>query len=106
MCRAHRIIIAVAITAWIVVVVMLLCSPGPSSMWRLPFFVLLTVAVSLLSLALLPWLLLGLLPLLLGPLEPLLRDYVGTFLAGWTSREALEEPDGGPGLHLVRGGAS
>lgn len=104
-CKAHRIILVAAIVSWLVVAWMIVVAPAPEASLRLPFFAVLGVAVALLSLALLPWLLLGLVPLLFGPLEPMLRNYVGTFLAGWASRDGEVDPQDGPGLQLLQGGA-
>lgn len=105
-CKAHRIIVIAAIITWLLVIVMIVDSPAPEASLRLPFFAVLGVAVALLMLALLPWLLVGLTPVLFGPLEPKLRTQVGMFLAGWASHEGdVVDPEDGPGLQLLQGGA-
>lgn len=101
---SHRsklsLIIGADVVAWVVVGVMLYANPGPTSLGRLPFFVVLEVAILLLGLAVLPWLF-G--EVLADLFEKYVKDYFGAYVAGYLGAEAAHtghDPKG-PNLVLV-----
>jgi hypothetical protein len=98
---SHRskisLVIGADVVAWVAVAVMLAYNPGPDSMGRLPFFLVLEVAVALAIVAVLPWLFSGVLRDLM---ERYVRDYFAIYCAGYLQREA-DTSDDPKGPHLV-----
>ena len=98
MCRAHRVLIGLAVTAWTCEFVILFeVNPGPTSPLRIPALLLGMFAAVLIPYCLFPWLTRSMLEQQRAELEQSLHDYHGAFLAGW---EAAKEPEPQEPRHL------
>lgn len=98
MCRAHRVLICVAVAAWVCEFALLFgTNPGPSSPLRIPSILLGTFAAVLIPYCLFPWLTKSMLEQQREALEQSLHDYHGAFLAGW---EAAKVPEPEEPRHL------
>jgi hypothetical protein len=91
-CRRHSVAVVVAALAWTVVVVgAFWVQPDAHSMWRLPWTVVLAVAMNATILAGMPYMLRG-----------FVKDQTLAYVAGYMHREVDEPVEERPRLEVVR----